>query len=71
MNDPHFPSKERFNPEQFLTSDGKTLNKDALEHNIPFSIGKRVCAGEALARVELFIGLTAILQNFKVFCPKT
>ncbi|VDL73548.1 unnamed protein product [Nippostrongylus brasiliensis] len=44
-----------FRPERFLMEDGITANKEAVEQFCPFSIGKRQCAGEALARVELFI----------------
>lgn len=55
-----------FNPERFLMEDAVTLNKEAMDRNIVFSYGKRICAGEGLARVELFIGLVSILQNFKV-----
>ncbi|KAK6022410.1 hypothetical protein OSTOST_11897 [Ostertagia ostertagi] len=37
-----------------------------VEQLCPFSVGKRQCAGEALARVELFIGLVTLLQNYKI-----
>ncbi|GMR31204.1 hypothetical protein PMAYCL1PPCAC_01399 [Pristionchus mayeri] len=65
-NDPLFENPEEFRPERYLHEDGKTLRKDLVEHTIPFSIGKRACAGEAIARVELFLGLTATVQHFRL-----
>ena len=43
--------KEMFRPERFLDDNGEIIQD---EHLIPFSIGKRRCPGEALARIELF-----------------
>ncbi|GMS98507.1 hypothetical protein PENTCL1PPCAC_20682, partial [Pristionchus entomophagus] len=65
-NDPLFANPEEFRPERYLHEDGQTLRKDLVDHTIPFSIGKRVCAGEGLARVELFLGLTATIQKFRI-----
>ena len=45
-HDPLFVKPEEFNPDRYLMEDGKTLNKDLVDRTIPFSIGKRQCAGE-------------------------
>lgn len=40
--------------------------QELVDHTIAFSLGKRACAGEALARVELFLALTATVQNYRI-----
>ncbi|PAV86288.1 hypothetical protein WR25_10689 [Diploscapter pachys] len=63
---PVYKDPKKFMPERFLMEDGVTPNMTAVEQCIPFSIGKRICAGEGLARLELFIGLVSILQRYKI-----
>ncbi|GMS92814.1 hypothetical protein PENTCL1PPCAC_14989, partial [Pristionchus entomophagus] len=65
-NDPVFVDPQEFRPERYIAEDGKSLRKDLIERTLPFSIGKRMCAGEGLARVELFLGLTSTFQQFKI-----
>ncbi|KAM6185140.1 cytochrome P450 2K6-like [Rhynchocyon petersi] len=52
---------DAFNPEHFLNSNGKFIKKDAF---IPFSLGRRMCAGESLAKMELFLFFTSLMQKF-------
>jgi cytochrome P450 len=58
---------DQFQPERFLDkSRKKIIGKERI---IPFSIGRRSCLGELLAQQEIFLFLTAIIQNFTVEPP--
>ncbi|XP_004483926.2 cytochrome P450 2J2-like [Dasypus novemcinctus] len=57
---------DTFNPEYFLEK-GQFKKRESF---LPFSLGKRACPGEHLARTELFIFFTSLLQKFTFRPPK-
>ena len=61
MHDPAtFSDPDKFDPERFLERDGSVKKYDQF---VPFSLGKRMCMGDALAKQELFIFFTMLLQQ--------
>ncbi|KAL3876390.1 hypothetical protein ACJMK2_034240 [Sinanodonta woodiana] len=62
-----FDNPTQFKPERFLDSSGTVIH---VTEFIPFSIGRRRCIGSAVARMELFIFITAVLSKFELLPPE-
>ncbi|KAK3870138.1 hypothetical protein Pcinc_024594 [Petrolisthes cinctipes] len=63
----YWDKPDHFQPERWLDENNKFTSKK--EGFIPFSIGKRQCAGESLARMELLIFTTALFQSLNFSIP--
>ncbi|XP_061455486.1 cytochrome P450 2W1-like isoform X2 [Rhineura floridana] len=57
----HWETPHDFNPNHFLDANGKFIKKEAF---MPYSSGRRNCIGESLAKMELFVFFTGLLQTF-------
>ncbi|CAG2253589.1 unnamed protein product [Mytilus edulis] len=66
-DDSLFPNSHIFNPERFIDENGKLCGQEKI---LTFSLGRRVCLGESLARLELFLYLTALVQRFQFLPPE-
>ncbi|XP_076830836.1 cytochrome P450 2U1 [Brachyhypopomus gauderio] len=58
---------DEFNPSRFLDEQGQLLRK---EFFIPFGIGRRVCMGEQLAKMEVFLMFSSLMQAFTFRLPE-
>ncbi|XP_057175808.1 cytochrome P450 2B4-like [Triplophysa rosa] len=62
----HWKSPDTFNPENFLDENGHFYKPEAF---IAFSLGPRACLGETLAKTELFLFITSLLQRIHFSWP--
>ncbi|KFO90990.1 Steroid 17-alpha-hydroxylase/17,20 lyase, partial [Buceros rhinoceros silvestris] len=60
---------EEFNPGRFLDERGQHIHSPSPSY-LPFGAGIRVCLGEVLAKMELFLFLAWVLQRFTLECPQ-
>ncbi|XP_014906652.1 cytochrome P450 17A2 [Poecilia latipinna] len=66
-HDPRFWDKpDLFNPDRFLDDKGQRATPTCF---LPFGAGPRVCVGESLARLELFLFLSSLLQRMSFRLP--
>ncbi|XP_022343645.2 cytochrome P450 2J6-like isoform X1 [Crassostrea virginica] len=59
----HFSDPHVFRPERFIDEVTKTVVHP--ERLIPFSVGPRACPGESLAKTEMFLVLSNLIQRFR------
>lgn len=62
-----FKQPEVFQPERFLDENGQF--SPTLDKSLPFSAGKRLCAGETFTRNTLFLLTAVLVQNFNFAMP--
>ncbi|XP_045114798.1 cytochrome P450 2C15-like [Portunus trituberculatus] len=60
-NPEYWKNAGTFDPQNFLDENGKFKKNNAF---VPFGVGKRVCPGEPLARLELFLFFSHLFQRF-------
>ena len=66
MDPKYWDNPTEFNPHRHMDKNGNLVTDQG--HFLAFSAGRRVCAGEPLAKVELFLFLTIMLQEYS-FVP--
>ncbi|RXN08244.1 cytochrome P450 2B19-like protein [Labeo rohita] len=65
-NKEHWKYPDTFNPENFLDDNGHFFKPESF---LPFSLGPRICLGESLAKTELFLFITSLLQRIHFSWP--
>ncbi|XP_012142656.2 cytochrome P450 18a1 isoform X1 [Megachile rotundata] len=56
-----------FRPSRFLSAEGKV---EKPEYFMPFGAGRRMCLGDVLARMELFLFFSSLMHTFELKSPQ-
>lgn len=59
----YFPEPRQFRPERFIDDVTGTITQH--DQFIPFSLGPRACPGESLAKTEMFLVFSNLIQKFR------
>lgn len=57
---------DEFRPSRFLSAEGKIQKP---EYFMPFGVGRRMCLGDVLARMELFLFFSSLMHTFELRLP--
>lgn len=57
---------EKFEPSRFIVNE----RAQKPEYFIPFSVGRRMCLGDVLAKMEVFLFLVGLLQKYDLSVPE-
>eukprot|EP00058_Branchiostoma_floridae_P027526 XP_002613017.1 hypothetical protein BRAFLDRAFT_114225 [Branchiostoma floridae] len=68
MDPEYWANPEKFDPRRFLDTEGKVVSRP--DSYLPFSAGRRVCLGEQLAKMELFLLFSSLLKHFTFKLPE-
>ena len=63
-----FADPESFYPDRFLDGSGR-VNRELAERFLPFGAGRRRCPGEQLAKMEVFLFISAVVQRCRFTVP--
>ncbi|CAL1534717.1 unnamed protein product [Lymnaea stagnalis] len=61
----YFNDPDNFDPTRFLDASHK-IDRAVVEHFMPYGAGRRKCPGEQLARMEIFMFFTRLVQKCKM-----
>lgn len=57
---------EEFQPRRFIDAEGKVKKP---EFFMPFGVGRRMCLGDVLAKMELFLFFSTLMHSFHIRLP--
>jgi 26-hydroxylase len=58
---------DEFNPDRFIDAEGKVQKP---EYFMPFGVGRRMCLGDALAKMELYLFFASMLHTNHITLPE-
>ncbi|KAF5346017.1 hypothetical protein D9758_013877 [Tetrapyrgos nigripes] len=61
-----YPEPNKFNPDRWMSSDGKSLNPNLREPVMHFGYGRRLCPGRHLANAAIWITIASVLFAFDI-----